>query len=52
MRKVPIVQYLWTWCQSVAPNDVPRDFGPVIAFRVSQGSDNSRQALREKNVDP
>ena len=26
------MQYLWTWCQSVVPNDVPRDFGPVIAF--------------------
>ena len=25
-------QYLWTWRQSVVPNDVPRDFGPVIAF--------------------
>ena len=23
---------LWTWSQSVVPNDVPRDFGPVIAF--------------------
>ena len=22
----------WTWRQSVVPNDVPRDFGPVIAF--------------------
>ena len=25
-------QYLWTRCQSVVPNDVPRDFCPVIAF--------------------
>ena len=25
-------QYLWTWRQSVVPNDIPRDFGPVIAF--------------------
>ena len=25
-------QYLWTWCQSVIPYDVPRDFGSGIAF--------------------
>ena len=31
--------------------DVPRDFGPVIAF-VSQGSDTCRQAGRERNVGP
>ena len=37
--------------QSVVPNDVPRDFGPVIAF-VSQGSDTCRQAGRERNVGP
>ena len=30
--KIPIEQYLWMRCQSVVPNDVPRDFGPVIAF--------------------
>ena len=26
--------YNWTRCQSVVPNDVPRGFGPVIAFRA------------------
>ena len=30
--KVPIKQYLWKWCQSVVPNDFPRDFGPWFAF--------------------
>ena len=25
-------QYLWTWRQSVEPNDAPRDFGPEVAF--------------------
>ena len=36
-KKIPRKQDLWTWCQRVVPNDVPRDFGPVIAFWVSQG---------------
>ena len=27
-----IKQYLWTWRQSVVPNDAPRDFGPEVAF--------------------
>ena len=25
-------QYIWTRCQSVLLNDIPRDFGPVNAF--------------------
>ena len=31
-NKIPRQQYLWTWCQSVVPNDVPQDFGPWVAF--------------------
>ena len=31
-NKMPKQQYLWTWCQSVVPNDAPRDFGPEVAF--------------------
>ena len=40
---IPIEQYLWTQCQRVVPNDVPRDFGPVIAFRyLSPGSEGGK----------
>ena len=31
----------------MAPDDVPRDFGPVVAF-----SDTCREAVRERNVGP
>ena len=31
----------------MAPDDIPRDFGPVIAF-----SDICREAVRERNVCP
>ena len=31
-NKIPKQQYLWTWRQSVVPNDAPRDFGPEVAF--------------------
>ena len=50
-RMIPIVQYFWTQCRSVVPNDVTRDFGPVIAF-VSYVSDTCLQAVRERNVGP
>ena len=40
-------QYLWTWRQSVIPNEVPRDFSPVIAFGTK---DTCCQAVRERNV--
>lgn len=36
------IQYFWTWCQSFVPNDVPRDFGPLIdlvSFRKATGSE-------------
>ena len=36
MTTVPLD--LWTRCQSVVPNDVPRDFSPRVAF-VSRVSD-------------
>ena len=32
VNKMAIKQYLWTWRQSVVPNDAPRDFGPEVAF--------------------
>ena len=32
VNKMPVEQYHWTRCQSILANDVPRDFGPVIAF--------------------
>ena len=51
-NKIPKKQYLWTCCQSVVPNDAPRDFGPEVAFWVSQGSDTCFQAVREGNVGP
>ena len=40
-------QYLWTRCQSVVPNDVPRDFGPVIAFGAKFQIPVVRQGGRE-----
>ena len=40
-KKISRKQYLWTWCQSVVPNDFPRDFGPWVAF-VSRVSDTFR----------
>ena len=49
MRKKTLrQQFLWTWCQSVVPNNFPRDFGPWVAF-VSWDSDayRHRQAGRE-----
>ena len=46
---VEIEQYLWTrYCQSVVPNDVPRDFDAVFAF----ASDTCLQGVRETNVGP
>ena len=43
-------QYLWTWCQSVVPNDVPRDFGPVIAFGAKFQIPVARQWGREMSA--
>jgi len=40
-------QYLWTWRQSVVPNDVPRDFGPVTAFGTKVQITVTRQGRRE-----
>ena len=31
-NEIPKQQYLRTWCQSVVPNDAPRDFGPEVGF--------------------
>ena len=49
--KIPRQQYLWTRCQSVVPNDFPRDFCPWVAF-VSYGSDTyrHRQAGRDREI--
>ena len=43
-------QYLWTRCQSVVPNDVPRDFGPVIAFGAKFQIPVARQGGREMSA--
>ena len=43
-------QYLWTLCQSVVPNDVPRDFGPVIAFGAKVQIPVARQGGREMSA--
>lgn len=50
-NQIPMEQYLGTWCQGVVPNDVPRNFGPVIAF-VSKVEDACGQAVRERNAAP
>lgn len=50
-NKMPMEQYLGTCCQGVVPNDVPRNFGPVIAF-VSEVEDACGQAVRERNAAP
>ena len=43
-------QYLWTWCQSVVPNDVPRDFGPEVAFGAKVQIPVARQGGREMSA--
>ena len=48
-NKMPMEQYLGKWCQDVVPNDVPRDFGPVIAF-LRQVEDACGQAVSERNA--
>ena len=40
-------QYLWTWRQSVVPNDAPRDFGPEVAFGTKVQIPVARQWGRE-----
>ena len=40
-------QYLWTWRQSVVPNDAPRDFGPEVAFGTKVQMPVARQGGRE-----
>lgn len=47
---------LWTWCESVVPDHVPRDLCSVIALCVSRIADSvrpgGRRAGRERNIDP
>ena len=50
-NKMPMEQYLGTCCQGVVPNDVSRNFGPVIAF-VTEVEDACGQAVRERNAPP
>ena len=52
IKRAECAQCLWTWRQSVVPNDAPRDFGPQVAFWVSQVSDTCHQAVRERNIGP
>ena len=39
-------QYLWTWRQSVVPNDAPQDFGPEVAFGAKSQIPVARQGGR------
>ena len=48
--KIPKQQYLWTWCQSVVPNDAPRDFGPEVAFGAKFQIPVARQGGREMSA--
>ena len=43
-------QYLWTWRQSVVPNDAPRDFGPEVAFGAKFQIPVARQWGREMSA--
>ena len=48
----PKQQYLWTWCQSVVPNDPPRaqDFGLEVAFGAKFQIAVARQRGREMSA--
>ena len=43
-------QYVWTWRQSVVPNDAPRDFGPEVAFGAKFQIPVARQGGREMSA--
>ena len=49
-NKIPKQQYLWTWCQSVVPNDAPRDFDPEVAFGAKFQIPVARQGGREMSA--
>ena len=49
-NKIRKQQYLWTWCQSVVPNDAPRDFGPEVAFGAKLQIPVARQGGREMSA--
>ena len=49
-NKILKQQYLWTWCQSVVPNDAPRDFGPEVAFGAKFQIPVARQGGREMST--
>ena len=49
-NKIPKQQYLWTWCQSVVPNDAPRDFGPEVAFGAKLQIPVARKGGREMSA--
>ena len=49
-NKTPKQQYLWTWCQSVVPNDAPRDFSPEVAFGVKFQIPVARHGGREMSA--
>ena len=40
----------WTWCQSVVPNDAPRDVGPEVAFGTKFQIPVARQGGREMSA--
>ena len=49
-NKIPNQQYFWTWCQSVVPNDAPRDFGKEVAFGAKFQIPVARQGGREMSA--
>ena len=50
ISKDKCAQYLWTWRQSVVPNDAPRDFGPEVAFGAKFQIPVARQGGREMSA--
>ena len=49
-NKIRQQQYLWTWCQSVVPNDAPRDFSPEVAFGAKLQIPVARKGGREMSA--
>ena len=50
INTINLTQYLWTWRQSVVPNDGPRDFGPEVAFGAKLQIPVARQGGREMSA--
>ena len=50
INTINLTQYLWTWRQSVVPNDGPQDFGPGVAFGDKFQIPVARQGGREMSA--